>query len=72
MTFTTLSYVFSLDTTDPTISNPLLLTTKGSNPTSLKEKKLIVLNNFTSLKTCTYIMREMKDACCTTDIPFTG
>ena len=50
----------------PTNSNPSLLTTKGSKPTSRKEKKLIVLNNFTSLKTCTYIMREMKDA--STDI----
>ena len=49
----------------PTNSNPSLLT-KGSKPTSRKEKKLIVLNNFTSLKTCYYIMREMKDA--STDI----
>ena len=46
----------------PTINNPSLLTTKGSKPTSRKEKKLIVLNNFTSLKTCCYVMREMKDA----------
>ena len=38
----------------------------GSKPTSRKEKKLTVLNNFTSLKTCYYIMREMKDA--STDI----
>ena len=49
----------------PTNSNPSLLT-KGSKPTSRKEKKLIILNNFTSLKTCYYIMREMKDA--STDI----
>ena len=50
----------------PTISNSSLLTTKGSKPTSRKQKKLIILNNFTSLKTCCYIMREMKDA--STDI----
>ena len=50
----------------PTNSNPLLLTTKASKPTNRKEKKLIILNNFTSLKTCYYIMREMKDA--STDI----
>ena len=47
----------------PTIINLSLLITKGSKPpTSRKEKKLIVLNNFTSLKACTCIMREMKDA----------
>ena len=50
----------------PTISNPSLLTTKGSKPSSRKEKKLIVLQHFTSLETCAYIMREMKDA--STDI----
>ena len=50
----------------PTISNPLLLTTKGSKPSSRREKKLIILHNFTSLETCACIMREMKDA--STDI----
>ena len=50
----------------PTISNPSLLTTKGSKPSSRREKKLIILHNFTSLETCACIMREMKDA--TTDI----
>ena len=50
----------------PTISNPSLLTTKGSKPTSRKDKKLIVLHNFSSLETCACIMREMKDA--STDI----
>ena len=42
------------------------LTTKGSKPTSRKEKKLIILHNFISLETCACIMREMKDA--STDI----
>ena len=46
----------------PTISDPSLSKTKGSKPTSRKEKKLIVLHNFSSLETCTCIMREMKDA----------
>ena len=50
----------------PTISNPSLLSTKSSKPTSRKEKKLIALQNFTSLETCAYIMREMRDA--STDI----
>ena len=50
----------------PTISNPSLLTTKGNKPTSRKDKRLIVLHNFTSLKNCHFIMREMKDA--STDI----
>ena len=50
----------------PTISNPSLLTTKGNKSISRKDKKLIVLNNFTSSQTCTSIMREMKDA--STDI----
>ena len=50
----------------PTIMNPSLLTMKSSEPISRKEKKLIVLHNLTSLKTCTYITREMKDA--STDI----
>ena len=50
----------------PTISSPSLLTTKGSKASSRKEKRLIVLHNFTSLGTCTCIMREMKDA--STDI----
>ena len=50
----------------PMIDSPSLLTTKGSKPSSRKDKRLIVLNNFTSVKACTYIMREMKDA--STDI----
>ena len=50
----------------PTITNPSLLTMKSSEPISRKEKKLIVLHNFTSLKTCTYIIREIKEA--STDI----
>ena len=50
----------------PTISNPSLLTAKDSKPTSHKDKKLIVLHNFSSLETCICIMREMKDA--STDI----
>ena len=50
----------------PTIDNPSLIATEGSKPTSRNKKKLIVLNNFISLKTCTCIMREMKDA--STDI----
>ena len=50
----------------PTISNPSLLSTKSSKPMSRKEKKLIVLNNFSSLETCACIMREMRDA--STDI----
>ena len=45
---------------------PSLLTTKGSKHSSRKEKKLIVLHNFTSLETCACIIREMKDA--STDI----
>ena len=49
----------------PTISNPSLLTI-NSKPTSRKEKKLIVLHNFTSLETCACIMRELRDA--STDI----
>ena len=50
----------------PTISNPSLLSTKSSKPTSRKEKKLIVLQNFTGLENCACIMREMRDA--STDI----
>ena len=50
----------------PTISNPSLLTTKGNKPTSRKDKRLIVLHNFTSLENYHFIMREMKDA--STDI----
>ena len=50
----------------PTISNPSLLSTKNTEPMSRKEKKLIVLQNFTSLETCACIMREMRDA--STDI----
>ena len=50
----------------PTISNPSLLSTKSSKPMSRKEKKLIVLHNFTSLESCACIMREMRDA--STDI----
>ena len=50
----------------PTISNPSLLTTKDSKPSSRKEKKLIVLQHFTSLETCACIMREMNNA--STDI----
>ena len=53
---------------DPSLisSNPSLLTRNTSKPVSRKEKKLIVLHNFTSLKTCTCIIRELKDA--STDI----
>ena len=50
----------------PTISNLSLLTIKGSKPTSRKNRKLIVLHNFSSLETCACIMREMKDT--STDI----
>ena len=50
----------------PTISNPSLLTTKSNKPTSRKDKRLIVLHNFTSLENYHSIMREMKDA--STDI----
>ena len=50
----------------PTISNPSLLSTKSGKPMSRKEKKLIVLNNFSSLETCACIMKEMRDA--STDI----
>ena len=50
----------------PTISNPSLLSTKNTKPMSRKEKKLIVLQNFTSLESCACIMREMRDA--STDI----
>ena len=50
----------------PTIINPLLLTTKDSKSISRKQKKLMVLQNFTSLQTCTCIMKEIKDA--STDI----
>ena len=49
-----------------TISNLSLLTTKGSKPTSRKNRKVIVLHNFSSLEICACIMREMKDA--STDI----
>ena len=45
----------------PTIVNPSLLITKNSNSISRKQKKLIVLQNFASLQTCTCIMKEMKD-----------
>ena len=47
----------------PAITNPSLLTTKGSKPASRKDKKLIVLNSFTKYS---YIMRKMKNA--STDI----
>ena len=50
----------------PTISNPSLLTTKRNKPTSRKDKRLIVLHNFTSLDNYCFVMREMKDA--STDI----
>ena len=50
----------------PTISNPSLLTTKSNKPTSRKDKRLIVLHNFTSLENYHFILREMKDA--STDI----
>ena len=50
----------------PTVSNPSLLTTKSNKPTSRKDKRLIVLHNFTSLDNCHFVMREMKDA--STDI----
>ena len=46
----------------PTIINPSLLITKDNNSISREQKKLIVLQNFTSLQTCTCIMKEMKDA----------
>ena len=49
-----------------TISNPSLLITKSTKLVDRKEKKLIVLHNFTSLEICSCIMREMKDA--STDI----
>ena len=45
----------------PTIINPSLLITKDSDSISHKQKKLIVLQNFASLQTCTCIMKEMKD-----------
>ena len=48
----------------PIISDPAKLITKS--PMSHKGKKLIVLHNFTSLKTCTCVMREMRDT--STDI----
>ena len=50
----------------PTITNPSSFTAKSSKPMSRKDKKLIVLHNFTSLDNCHVIMREMKDA--STDI----
>ena len=50
----------------PTITNPSLLATKASKPISRKDKKLIVLHNFTSLEKYGFIMREIKDA--STDI----
>ena len=43
----------------PPISNPSLLT---ATPMSRKQKKLIVLHNFSSLGVCSFIMQEMKDA----------
>ena len=45
----------------PAVSNPSILTIKSSKPISRKEKKLIVLHNFTNLEVCGFIMREMKD-----------
>ena len=54
----------------PTISIPSLLTAKNGKPTSYKDKKLIVLHNFSSLETCICIMKEMKDA--STDIIVIG
>ena len=50
----------------PPISNPSLLTTKNAKPMSRKQKKLIVLHNFSSLGVCSFITQEMKDA--STDI----
>ena len=50
----------------PTITNPSLLITKDNKSIARKQKKLIVLQNFVSLQTCTCIMKEMKDA--STDI----
>ena len=46
----------------PTIINPSLLITKDSKSITHKQKKLILLQNFVSLQTCTCIMKEMKDA----------
>ena len=49
-------------------SNLSLLAWNASKPVKSKEKKLIVIQIFISLRTCTCIMREMKDAnryyCC--------
>ena len=50
----------------PPISNPSLLTMKNAKPMSRKQKKLIVLHNFSSLGVCNFITQEMKDA--STDI----
>ena len=50
----------------PPISNPSLLTTKNVKLMSRKQKKLIVLHNFSSLGVCSFITQEMKDA--STDI----
>ena len=45
----------------PTITNPLSLTTASSKPISRKDKKLIVLDNVTSLDNCHVIMSEIQD-----------
>ena len=45
----------------PTITNPSLLTTASSKPISCKDKKLIVLDNFSSLSNCHVIKSEIQD-----------
>ena len=39
------------------ISNPSLLTMKNAKPVSRKQKKLIVLHNYSSLGVCSFIMQ---------------
>jgi len=50
----------------PTATAPTLLTAKNTKSPSRENKKLIVLHNFTSLKTCGCIMRQLQEA--STDI----
>ena len=45
----------------PTITNPSLLTTASSKPISRKDKKLIILDNFSSLSNCHVIKSEIQD-----------